>query len=54
MVANLNSPWAGFEDDEVEFGKAAMVRCRPKRFGGDEGEAEDALVAFEAINPAEP
>jgi hypothetical protein len=32
------------EDDEVEFGKGTLVRCRQKQF--DDG---DALVAFEKI-----
>jgi hypothetical protein len=32
------------EDDEVEFGKGALVRCRHQRFAEGEG-----LVAFEKI-----
>jgi len=38
------------EDDEVEFGKGAAVRCRLRKFDDDFGKSEEVLVAYEAAN----
>jgi hypothetical protein len=37
------------EDDEVQFGKGALVRCRPQRRSGDFGVVEDVLIAYEEV-----
>ena len=38
------------EDDEVQFGKGALVRCQMRRLSGDGGQMGDTLVAYEAVN----
>ena len=35
------------EDDEVEFGKGAFVRCQMRRLSGNGGRMGDVLVAYE-------
>ena len=38
------------EDDAVEFGKGAVVRCRLQVLSGDLGRDEECLVAYESAN----
>ncbi len=37
------------EDEEVEFGKGAVVHCKIQRLSGDFGRMEDTLVAFKVV-----
>jgi hypothetical protein len=37
------------EDDKVEFGKGAIVRCRVQTLSGDHGHVEPHLVAYELV-----
>ena len=37
------------EDDEVEFEKGALVRCKMRKLSGDGGKLGDVLVAYEAV-----
>ena len=38
------------EDDAVQFGKGAVVRCRTQVLSGDFGKNEERLVAYELSN----
>jgi hypothetical protein len=38
------------EDEEVEFWKSTMVRCKMRRLSGHFGKMGDVLVAYEAVN----
>lgn len=38
------------ENDEVQFGKGSLVRCRTQVLAGDYGRRDECLVAFEAAS----
>jgi hypothetical protein len=42
------------EDDEVEFGKGVVVRCRKQVMSGDFGKITECLVAYEAVREDDP
>ena len=38
------------EDDEVEFGRGVLVRCRCEQRSGDFGRVGEVLIAYEAVS----
>jgi len=37
------------EDDEVEFGRGVLVRCRREQRSGDFGKVREVLIAYEEV-----